>query len=391
MQILVIPSWYPTIDNPISGIFFREQALALNKANCKVSVLAPPHLQSLYSLSNGFNQSRRGIEIEYDKGMPTYHWYGKNWIPWPRIFNLQFILQAGKEMFEDYVAKFGKPDLIHAQSAFSGGVLAAEIKKRYGIPFVITEHNSYIARGLFKPWTRALISKAYHSADQNIAVSPNLGKMLEMRYSKGRFKWSYIPNIVDQRFTKCDVFRKKKNEHIFRYLNIGSLIEIKNQKDLLEAFSLKFRGNNEAELRIGGVGHLENSLKKLVDDLNIKDQVVFLGQLTREQVLQEMQLANVFVLSSHFETFGVVLVEALACGKCVIATACGGPECIVNQQNGLLVPTCKSDDLAKAMQQIYKNYSSYNPIAIQNDCIARFGESTVIEQLLEMYNAVAGR
>lgn len=390
-KILILPSWYPTEDNCISGIFFREQALALNRTKYSVSVLAPPHFHNPYLLHQRFRRRKMGLDIKQDKGMSTYRWYGWNWIPYPHILKLVFILRAGEKIFQEYVANSGKPDIIHVHSAFPSGILANQLKKKYDIPYLITEHSSQIAKGSIRPWLKLLVSNVYHHADHRIVVSPKLGEMLETQYNKKFHTWSYIPNIVDQRFISFSGLNKCDSNPTFRFLNIGFLIEIKGQIDLIHAFAKGFQGNQNVELRIGGVGPMQRDLEQLVEDLDIQAQVVFLGQLSREQVLNEMQLADVFVLSSHFETFGVVLIEALACGKCVVATACGGPECIVNKQNGLLVSTHNPDELAVAMQQIRRSYSSYNPTEIRNDCLARFGESVVIDQLVETYNDVLGR
>lgn len=391
MKIVIIPSWYPTEENFVRGVFFREQALALHRANYKVAVLTPPYLRSLRLVCTKFGGWKSGINIENDEGMTTYRWYGWSWIPrCPRI-NLMLSLQAGHKMFEDYIYEFGKPDLIHAHSAFPGGILAIQIKNKYDIPAVVTEHSSLIAKGEIQPWKKKLISDVYLYADQRIVVSPKLGEILRDQYSEKFDSWSYIPNIVDHVFTSSDVLHQSKSESAFCFLNIGSLTENKGQIDLLHAFAQGFQGNHDVELRIGGVGPIRSELEQLADDLNIREQVVFLGLLTREQVLHEMQQANVFVLSSHFETFGVVLVEALACGKSVIATACGGPECIVNEQNGLLVPAQEPDHLSTAMQQIYENFCTYSPTEIRNDCLARFGESVVIDQLSKTYNTVLDR
>ena len=79
------------------------------------------------------------------------------------------------------------------------------------------------------------------------------------------------------------------------------------------------------------------ALEALVQEKALTEQVTFLGSLTREQVRQEVSEADAFVLSSEYETFGVVVIEALALGKPVIATRCGGPESIVVPSVGYLV------------------------------------------------------
>jgi glycosyltransferase involved in cell wall biosynthesis len=110
--------------------------------------------------------------------------------------------------------------------------------------------------------------------------------------------------------------------------------------------------------------------------------------LSRDEVREEMQACDAFVLSSHYETFGIVLVEALAFGKPVVATCSGGPECIVHEGNGLLVPVHDEVALGNAMNILRLNLSRYDPEVIRNDCIARFGPRAVIDQLTSLYQEV---
>ena len=72
----------------------------------------------------------------------------------------------------------------------------------------------------------------------------------------------------------------------------------------------------------------------------------------------------------------------------MIATACGGPECIVSDGNGILVP--KDDPLAlgNAMEQMYKTVGSYDADRIRADCLSRFGKNVIKDQLTEIYTGI---
>lgn len=87
------------------------------------------------------------------------------------------------------------------------------------------------------------------------------------------------------------------------------------------------------------------------------------------------------------ETFGVTLIEAMACGKPVIATRSGGPETFVHDDNGLLVPTGDVEALADAMRQMAKTYHQYDPDAIRADCVARFSEDAFVRSVAQLYHA----
>jgi glycosyltransferase involved in cell wall biosynthesis len=116
--------------------------------------------------------------------------------------------------------------------------------------------------------------------------------------------------------------------------------------------------------------------------------VTFLGTLDRGSVVKEMQSADAFVLSSRHETFGVVLIEALACGLPVIATTCGGPECIVEPDDGLLVPPNDASALAGAMERMMVQRSLYSAVKLRERCLTRFGGKAVTTQIADVYAKV---
>jgi glycosyltransferase involved in cell wall biosynthesis len=177
----------------------------------------------------------------------------------------------------------------------------------------------------------------------------------------------------------------------FRFLSVGFLVEGKNHAGLLRAFAAQFRGGSDVELRIGGDGPLRASLEKLASQLGVVDQVTFLGRLTRPEVLRQMQVCDGFVLPSDYETFSVVLIEALACGTPVVATACGGPEHIMREQDGILVPPRDPIALGQAMREMVRTLHSYDSEGMRRSCIERFGRDALVERLNRVYHEVLVR
>lgn len=387
MHILFIPSWYPTYKNPISGTFFREQAHALKRAGHQVGVIYP-QLRSLKLIRKSLFGWPAGITYENDDGIPTYGLHGWAWLPIIPRLNINLWVKAGERLFERYVSDRGRPDLIHAHSCLLGGVLAARLKATYGISYLITEHSSAYHSSLIHSWQRLHVSEALSKASALVTVSPQLGHLIESNFGDAVHPWVWIPNMVDVAFCTSIQYQRKETNRPFQFLNIGLLTEKKGQADLIRAFARQFIGNEDVQLRIGGDGPVRSKLERLTADLGINDRVIFLGMLSRDEVRKEMQACDAFVLSSHYETFGIVLVEALACGKPVVATRCGGPECIVHADNGLLIPVHDEIALGNAMSTLRLSISRYDPEVIRNDCIARFGPSTVIDQLTSLYQKV---
>ncbi|MEH7255644.1 glycosyltransferase, partial [Neobacillus niacini] len=99
----------------------------------------------------------------------------------------------------------------------------------------------------------------------------------------------------------------------------------------------------------------------------------------------QMQQCDAFLLPSAHETFGVVYIEALACGKPVIGAKNGGADGIINQTNGILIDVDNITQLISAMKTIYGNIDNYNNIEISKGCISNFGQKIIASRLLDIY------
>ena len=372
MHVLFLPSSYPDSDRPIKGIFFREQACTLRSAGFNVGVVTS-------KIEVG---TTRKVERYNDDGIETIFGYVP---PLPTLFgmgNLALLTASFYKLFREYEARYGTPDIIHVQSAVSSGPAALQIFRRCGVPYVITEHSSGFEREVIRPLHLALLRKVFESAAGLAVVSPALGEALERTIGRCASSWKWIPNMVDP------LFFRPAGAHTgtpFRFLNVGWLEKYKGHDDLLRAFAIAFTDKDDVELSFGGDGELSNYLRDLSSDLGIQRRVKFLGVLSRSEVLSQVQSCDAFVLPSHVETFGVVLIEAMACGKPCVATACGGPQHIVDDKSGFLVPVGDVKALASAMTELRAKIDSYDEVRIRERCLEKFGPERLVENLTNLY------
>lgn len=384
-HILIVPSWYPENPGHINGTFFREQAIALHKAGYKVGVLRP-EVRSIKDIKAIFNKPY-GIVAENDFGVNTYRFHALNITPrMPNLSQKRWV-RLGEKLFLEYVNKHGMPDIVHVHSLIPGGFLAEKIKVKYHIPYVVTEHSSSFSRKLVSPKIIKELAPVVDASSANLAVSNAFKELLTDIFKGGG--WSYLPNIVSENFITSRL--TPKEDSAFNFINVCYLTKNKNLDLLIRAFSKAFKGNYSVKLKIGGDGEEKENLVELVRALSVEEQVVFLGQLTREQVKEEISSADAFVLSSKYETFGVVLIEALALGKPVIATKCGGPESIVTPQVGYLVENNSEEELSKAMLDLIASKNKFNPEKIRAYCLNNFSEKAVVEKLGKVYESVLAK
>jgi len=374
LNILIIPSWYSTSDNPTNGSFFKEQAEALKESGNNV-IVAFVEVR-LLSKTN----KKEKVQIINDNGIKTYRIIqGK--IPKTGNVGTAIAFKQGMKKIYREIKLNEKIDLVHLHSCIWGGLSGVYITKKLSVPFIITEHSSYYGRFKVNLIEKQLIKYSLKKADKVIAVSNYLKEILLKHYN-GDIE--VVPNMVDcSQFLEAKV--NKSNNKKFSFLSLCYLKKNKRVDILIEAFSKYFKSEN-AQLIIAGDGPERLALEKLATDLNIKDKVIFKGSLSREEVKVEMNKCNLFVLSSVFETFGVVLIEALSSGKPVVSTKNGGANDIVNDLNGVLANIEDSDDLGAKMHYMYINYDNYNSITIREDCINRYSKDIIIQKLINIYS-----
>jgi len=173
---------------------------------------------------------------------------------------------------------------------------------------------------------------------------------------------------------------------ITSYRWAGRLEHVKGVDLLLEAVkTLSDTTDLQFSVRLAGKGSLREELEQQAVALGVSDRVFFLGRLSRNEMLKEMQEANCFVLPTRYEAFGVVLIEATATGLPLIATRSGGPESIITKENGILVERENPDELARAMKEIMTNISTYSAKEIRAQALKRYGDSSVMEQYSQLF------
>lgn len=378
MHIMFIPSWYSNVRNKVHGSFFKEQALELQKTGVKVTV-AYNEVWPLTML--GKIHEEKGLKYNVEDGLKTYRYKNYNYIPKNplmfKVFNKRM-----EKLYKEIVKKEGAIDIIHAQSSLWGGISAAYIAEKYNIPLVITEHSS-VERGPYvKKSYIPFICDSYKKAQKVITVGNGLKNEIESL--SGRHDIEVIGNLVD--LSKFTIKKRIKNEK-FIFFSLAFLEGEKGFDTLIKSFAKKFK-DKEAVLYIGGDGSQRSWLEALTVENGVKDQIIFLGALSRDDVAKWMNKCDCFVLPSRYETFGVVYIEALASGRPVIGALNGGAEDIINNLNGYLIPIDDIDILAEKMIEVYDNIESYDEEEISSDCLKRFSPKVIVNKIISVYKEV---
>ncbi len=248
----------------------------------------------------------------------------------------------------------------------------------------ISVHLKKCKRG-YREITKFLIKHFYPMADKVIANSLGIKEDLIMNFNFSEGKIDVIYNPVD--IAEIDKLSQEEvvehpwfQEDIPVIINVGSLNIPKAQSYLLKAFKL-VRDKVRSRLVILGEGEKEYELKQLAEDLRITDDVAFLG--FQGNPFKFVRKSSVFVLSSIYEGFPNVLIEAMACGVPVVSTRCpsGPAEIITDSVNGFLVPVKDEVKLAEAILQIITNPDMAASMAYEAKIsVAKFDVKTAIKE-----------
>ena len=315
----------------------------------------PPHIGGVSAHVHTLSKElvRRGHQvyvITYPhselKDIDGIHVIGTKGINIPGIRGLLFKRNAKKEL--DKLLKKEKIDIIHGHYLFPAGAVAAEAGFKHKIKTYVTAHGSDMFNMYKnKSYMRSSIKNVLKKADVILSVSDAVKKEIlktDIEGLENKIRTHY--NSVD-----TDKFSPNNKPVIEKHdlpivLFVGNLVKAKNVDLLLES---KKQSSLEYELIIVGDGKLRKKLENRVKNENISD-VTFMG--ARNDVEKIIPACDVLVLPSFHESFGLVLLEALACGKPVIGSDVGGISEIITDDVGLLINPHDSTSLTRAIDKI---------------------------------------
>jgi glycosyltransferase involved in cell wall biosynthesis len=384
-KIIVLPSFYPMNFHYTRGGFFEEQTRLIKNRGANVSVIFNEDRSitsfNLKKLKHVYFQK----QFKLEEGLPVLR--KLNWNIIPTKFNLgrRIWIKNSINLVESYIKQYGKPDLFHVHCAFNAGYIAKYLKEKHNIPYIITEHSTFFALSSISIVQKKEVLDIYSNAEKVIVVSNPFRKLLSGKTGFDIDKIDVVPNFIDTDYFdpnfKNDLNLLEDMKTIFTVCHHG----YKKRLDrLLDAYKIVLEHYPEWKLIIGGNGTETNSLKIKTKELNLQNSVDFVGFLAKEQVKNYMKKASMFVLPSDVETFGVVVIEALAMGLPVVATASGGPEDIITKETGIIVER-DTQSLAKGIIEIITNYSTYNKEHLRSYIINNFSGETVADKYLKIY------
>lgn len=377
-----------------SGFYTKNVAKSLTELGHKVLIIIPENTTKIEKIDGVeikpvFFKRREKIDgqLPFNFGCFTTHPRSNTTFNKYTDSQLDMYISAFEKTIESAIKEF-KPDIIHSGHIW----ILSNIASKYSIPTVITSHGTDIIG--HNMWERfhKYSNEAIERCSKIITISDSNREDVLKAFPNARDKVVQLRNGYDQ-----NIFQKREynKQEVLReiginknYKNIvlfsGRLVEIKGVDVLLKA-AKKYEDGNTLTLIAGG-GVLLETLEEQAKELELKD-VVFLGNQTQEKLSILYNIADVLAVPSRVEGFGLVAVEALACGTPVVATNQGGLPEFINEKVGALVEVEDEIGLEKEISKILTGEKKFNKEELANYSKANYAQNLVINKVIETYKS----
>jgi glycosyltransferase involved in cell wall biosynthesis len=369
-HILHLPRWYPSIDNPQSGIFIKKQIQAMAHKYCHSVVYV-----------RGSQEVTKPITIENSTAQlhEFYYFFPHKHL----IYNLFQTAYGYLHLLYLVLKKRGKPHLIHAHVLLRTYLVGCALKLIFRIPLIYSEHWSGFRDGSLKKKGSIYFLMTYMAfkyCDQVIVVSNRLGNdIVNLKLIR---KFSVIPNIVSPAKTK----EPELNLNKIKFVTVADLNDFnKDISSIIKAFSSLIPLYN-IEYHIIGDGPDRCLLEQLAGSY-LNEQIMFHGMKSNQEVLSNLHQYDVLISNSRYETFGIVVIEAISAGLPVICTKEGCPEDALTLPVGIFINPNSPDELNNAMRQMILHHQNFKPESSIKKIMTLFSEDTVGKDMCQLYDS----
>lgn len=345
-NLLVITNSYPDKSNEyIGNIFVKEQVEYLKQYFNRIYVISPVAYGVEYIRGTHHEDySYENADVFFPKyiNIPTGYFHGREiWVHLEKQAILKLINRKKLNI-----------DIIHAHFAWPSGAVGAALKRELQLPLVITHHARPLTLQAEITQADSMLRRMWQECDGIIRIKQGdldlfrqIGVSLDkIYYVPDGFDPKKLPHIDK---THCRNILGLPSHKIILF-SLSTLTEVKGHRYSVEAVAKICQKRKEDILYIiGGSGPLKDQIADQIRELKLQEHVRLIGHVPHDQLAVWMNACDIFVLPSLGEGFGIVQIEALSCGKPVVATYNGGSEeIIISEEYGLLCKPADANDLS---------------------------------------------
>lgn len=384
MEIALISHLFPTRHNTAQGIFIHDEAANLQKY-VNLHLIVP----SVYTFRK---KSKRALKYKNHISTPfpltTFRYLSFPKKKFPKLIRWTLSRNLTPHI-EDL-----QPDVIHFHWLYPDG-LAIPALTEMNYPTILTIHGSDWYKTRNSESLRKITKASLEAANRILTVGEKLKKDILKVYPHLDEKIYVEPNGINVNFFKPPQDKSKAKEKVqwndqkIHLLCIANMTHEKGIDILIRAISA-FPVLKDTKVHIiasNSDPKYEHSIQQLIQKNELTNIQIYPTQ-SRHQLLKYYQAADLFILPSRKEGFGLALAEAASCGVPVISTKSGGPEQIINATLGKIVKPDDHNALGQTLITMTKELSSYTPDMMHKNIASRFGIENIIQNLIRHYSIV---
>ena len=338
LHVLTLTPFFPSDQNEVSGCFIAEPIEPLRQFGVDSSVIA---VSPIYHPRKHSSSSAAA-----------------EWVRYPQVPGNLGLSSAGKLLYARLLGRIrqlhtAKPiDVIHAHAALPCGHAAALLSRRLNIPFVVTVHgldvfNNCHLGGIPAAWRRKVSVDVYRAARNVVCISGKVQEILKTGTPADTCSTIVYNGVDPSLFSPNPAVGRPFDPEI---LIVGTLLRSKGHELVLRALGKLRPSFPQLRCRIIGEGPDRALFEAMVRDLGMGQQVQFVGRQRRSEVAEAMRRCSVFVLASRNEGLGCVYLEAMSCGRPVVACRGQGiEELIEHGKNGWLISVDGLEELVQGL------------------------------------------
>lgn len=391
-NLLIIPSWYPTKENPALGSFFKEQAKLMSE-NFNVCVLVGEAniIGRKKYLTGIFNRSKsKVVENTVKPNFKEIYFEYLDIVFISSKKRLQKTIVSYSSIINDLVKKDWIPDVIHAQSVLNAGCIALEIAKEKNLPLLTTEHIPIILKNF--NYDKQFVFLNTIKKTEHFSVVSNFAKRVVLENFADK-KIHVVGNLVDD--VLFSPSKNKSDSDIFKIGYVGGLFYRKDSFTFVDSVALFIKENDIKNIKINLIlagikgDYTIEKLNSYIKEKQIEDYCFVSVDENRENIAKIYSKMDLVVSTSISETFGLVVAEALMCGVPVIATDNGGVRDIIEHNiNGIIVNLKDSKAIAENILKIYNKEIVFEPEKLRESVKSKFGRKAFLKKMTTIYNKI---
>lgn len=406
-RICLVTNWYPSAENPYRGLFFREQAIAVEKGfdflvlnytekikkkprktiniieNSKESNIIEYKIDvylpiCVFILDKIETFKRKTIKKNGEVGVGKY--YSKT--------RIKCLKKIWKKILNKLSEKFDALYCVDAQNEAMTLNIISQITCK---PYVVSEHAPF-------PWPGTVIAdyqkKAIENADRILAISYDKIRQMQLQNIKLQ-NVSYIGNLVDEnQFVSVD----RKENDVKTLLIVAANSFYKNY-DLFIDIINELSRITDTDFKVMIVGYASNKgyskepeiFEKKIMNSSFANKVELIPEVPHSEISKVYNRADAFIMTSIQEGQPVSAMEAACCGLPIFSTRCGGVEDYVTDEIGRIYNMMDVESFANGLKDFIEGRITFNSEIIRNKIISEFGKEAFETNFTNVFNDVINK